>query len=106
MSVGQALSGGPADVGPSRSIGTRMSPLDTSLALVDPVPGFPTPGDAPPSPNPPEVPDDDPLGIPQPGPDVIDPGIGIPTGPGGPAGVPETPGLPGSPGVPGGPGIL
>ena len=58
----------------------------------------PTPGGA----NPTEVPSGEPIGIPQPGPDVIDPGIGIPTGPSPTPPSPGTPGQPLSPGVPGG----
>jgi len=54
-------------------------------------------------PTPTEVPSRDPIGIPQPGPDVIDPGVGMP---GMPGSQPELPGAPGMPGSPGGPGII
>ncbi len=54
---------------------------------------------APSQPNPTEVPSNEPVGIPQPGPDVIDPGIGIPTGPSPTPPSPGTPGAPTSPGI-------
>lgn len=73
------------------------------LTMAHPVPVGPSPGDTPMRPNPTEVPTRDPLGIPQPGPDVINPGVGIPNMPGS---QPDMPGLPGMPGVPGGPGII
>jgi hypothetical protein len=57
------------------------------------------PEPAPTQPNPTEVPSVEPIGIPQPGPDVIDPGIGIPTGPSPTPPSPGTPGAPTSPGV-------
>ena len=73
-----------------------MSVVEPS-AMSDPAPGV-SPGPV----NPIEVPGAEPVEVPQPGPDVIDPGIGIPTGPG------VEPGLPGSPGpipgMPSGPG--
>jgi hypothetical protein len=59
----------------------------------------PTPDPAPGRPNPLEVPSDEPIGVPQPGPEVIDPGIGIPTGPSPTPPPPGTPGAPTSPGV-------
>ena len=58
-----------------------------------------SPDPAPSQPNPTEVPSNEPVGIPQPGPDVIDPGIGIPTGPSPTPTSPGTPGAPTSPGV-------
>jgi hypothetical protein len=72
----------------------------TILAMPDPVPVGPSPGDPPMRPTPTEVPSRDPLGIPQPGPDVIDPGVGMP------GSQPDLPGAPGMPGSPGGPGII
>ncbi len=72
-----------------------MTPSDGFTILSDPMPGGP--------PNPVEVPTDEPVGVPQPLPDVIDPGIGIPTGPGRTPDPPGTPGSPPSPGIPGGP---
>ena len=59
----------------------------------------PQPDQAPLQPNPIEVPENEPLGIPQPDPDVIDPNIGIPTGPSPMPTNPGTPGAPTSPGV-------
>ncbi len=73
------------------------------LAVPDPAPVGPSPGDTPMRPTPTEVPSRDPIGIPQPGPDVIDPGVGMP---GMPGSQPELPGAPGMPGSPGGPGII
>lgn len=61
------------------------------------IPAAPDPEPSPP--NPIEVPSDEPVGVPQPGPDVIDPGIGIPTGPSPTPTPPGTPGAPTSPGV-------
>ena len=57
------------------------------------------PDPAPNQPNPVEVPLGEPIEVPQPGPDVIDPGIGIPTGPSPTPQYPGTPGAPTSPGV-------
>ena len=46
------------------------------------------------SPYPEEVPPVDPIGIPQPGPDVIDPAVNIPSLPDGvPGGPPDVPGM-------------
>lgn len=59
----------------------------------------PAPDGAPGSPAPTEVPSDEPVGIPEPSPDVIDPGIGIPSGPGREPTGPGTPGRPMDPGV-------
>ncbi len=73
------------------------------LAMPDPAPVGPSPGDTPMRPTPTEVPSRDPIGIPQPGPDVIDPGVDMPVMPGS---QPELPGAPGMPGSPGGPGII
>ncbi len=66
-------------------------------ALPYPEPGSPAPSPGGPMPdlppNPEEVPSIDPIGIPQPGPDVIDPAVpspGLPGGvPGGPPAIPE-----------------
>lgn len=60
------------------------------------------PASDPARPNPVEVPSGEPVGIPQPEPEVIDPGIGIPTGPSPTPSSPGTPGHPLSPGVAGG----
>ncbi len=68
-----------------------MTSIDSIMA--------PQPDGPAPQPNPVEVPGSEPVGIPQPGPDVIDPGIGIPTGPS------PTPMDPGSPGAPLSPGL-
>ncbi len=76
---------------------------DATIAMSDPVPVGPSPGDAPMHPNPTEVPGVEPIGIPQPGPDVIDPGVGTPM-PGTQPDLPGGPGLPGAPGMPGSPG--
>ena len=57
------------------------------------------PEPAPDQPNPVEAPSAEPVGIPQPEPDVIDPGIGIPTGPSPTPPSPGTPGAPTSPGI-------
>ena len=58
----------------------------------DPMPGdpFPTPAETP---VPSEQPPTEPTGIPQPGPDIIDPGVGSPTSipPGAPPEIPVTP---------------
>lgn len=67
-----------------------MSP-DPTPGGPAPLPGGPMPG---PSPFPEEVPPVDPIGIPQPGPDVIDPAVNTPGLPGGvlggPPAVPDT----------------
>ena len=83
-------------------VGVAMNTSDI-LAMPDPAPVGPSTGDTPMRPTPTEVPSRDPLGIPQPGPDVIDPGVGMP---GMPGSQPELPGAPGMPGSPGGPGII
>ena len=74
-----------------------MNPTDSATSPDDPAPGPSTPT---------EVPQGEPIGIPQSGPDVIDPGIGIPTGPSPIPLQPGTPGAPTSPGVSGGFGPL
>ena len=72
-----------------------MTSRDARAQASDPAPG-------PARPNPVEVPSGEPIGIPQPEPEVIDPGIGIPTGPSPTPPSPGTPGHPLSPGVAGG----
>ncbi|MGI3901665.1 MAG: hypothetical protein ACRYGP_22985 [Janthinobacterium lividum] len=68
------------------------------MTIIDGI-AMPQPDQTPSQPNPTEVPANEPVGIPQPGPDVIDPGIGIPTGPSPAPTYPGTPGAPISPGV-------
>ena len=58
------------------------------------------PDPRPTQPNPTEVPGSEPLGVPAPQPDVVDPAIGIPTGPG-PSPSTQPPGTPGAPLSPG-----
>ncbi len=66
-------------------------PLDPAPNGPAPLPGGPVPGQ---SPYPEEIPPVDPMGIPQPGPDVIDPAVTIPGLPGGvPGGPPAIPGM-------------
>lgn len=71
-----------------------MTRIDSLAALPDPAPGAPPSG-----PNPVEVPSGEPVGVPQSEPEVIDPGIGTPTGPSPPPSHPGTPGAPTSPGI-------
>lgn len=71
-----------------------MTRIDSLAALPDPAPTTPPSG-----PNPVEVPSGEPVEVPQPEPEVIDPGIGIPTGPSPPPSHPGTPGAPTSPGI-------
>lgn len=71
-----------------------MTRIDSLAALPDPAPRTPPAG-----PDPVEVPSGEPVEVPQPEPEVIDPGIGIPTGPSPPPSHPGTPGAPTSPGI-------
>ena len=72
-----------------------MTRSDSLAALPDPAPGELLRA----GPNPVEVPSGEPVEVPQPEPEVIDPGIGIPTGPSPPPSHPGTPGAPTSPGI-------